>query len=233
MTFIIAIQLNDSIVVATDNQQITEKEDGNLYANEHEVCKMHFWDNGIITGTGESHVISRAVTLFKELANLDIHQLPDCLDLSRQIREFEIGKHHFQVKNSKLLCSSYSENGAQLYKIQRFDSAEPYSIEAMKPFNIDIWLFYPDSLNVTLELKILYENLRDYAFFFKDKTAWVNHYINQLLPIFKKQSMIDPCTSTSFDILFQTKNEYIIGHIPNTQETALEFKEISANLDSI
>lgn len=228
MTFIVAIQLNDSIIVATDNQQITQKEDGDLYADEHKVCKMHFWDNGIITGTGESYVISRAVTLFKELADLDIYQLPDCLDLSRQIREIEIGKHHFQVKNSKLLCSSYSENGAQLYKIQRFDSAEPYNIEAMKPFNIDVWLFYPDSLNITSELKSLYDNLRDYAFFFKNKTAWVNHYISQLFPIFKKQSTIDPCTSASFDILFQTKNEYIFGHVPNTEKASLKLKEIQS-----
>ena len=36
--------------------------------------------------------------------------------------------------------------------------------------------------------------------------------------------------SQSFDFFFQTKNEYITGHIPNTQKTALEFKEISTNL---
>ncbi len=233
MTFIVAIQLNDSIIVATDNQQITQKEDGNLYANEHKVPKMHFWDNGIITGTGESYVISRTVTLFKELANLDIQQLPDCLDISRKIRELEIGKHHFQVKNSKLLCASYSENGAQLYKVQRFDHNEDYNIEAMQPFNIDVWLFYPESLNITVELQVLYDNLRDYAYFFNNKTAWVKHYISHLLPIFKKQSQIDPCTSESFDIFFQTKDEYVFGHVPNTEETALEFREPSPNFLSI
>ena len=38
--------------------------------------------------------------------------------------------------------------------------------------------------------------------------------------------------SQSFDFFFQAKNEYIIGHVPNTQNSAIEFKENSTNSES-
>ncbi len=33
----------------------------------------------------------------------------------------------------------------------------------------------------------------------------------------------------AFDFFFQAKNEYIIGHVPNTQNSAIEVIEISTN----
>ena len=65
---------------------------------------------------------------------------------------------------------------------------------------------------------------------FSSQIDWINYYLNRLAPIYQKQSQQDPLMSQSFDFFFQTKNEYITGHIPNTQKTALEFKEISTNL---
>jgi hypothetical protein len=39
--------------------------------------------------------------------------------------------------------------------------------------------------------------------------------------------------SHSFDIFFQTKDEYVFGHLPNTQNEALEIQEILSNVESI
>lgn len=39
--------------------------------------------------------------------------------------------------------------------------------------------------------------------------------------------------SQSFDIFFQTKDEYVFGHIPNMQNTMIELKEIYSNSDPI
>jgi hypothetical protein len=39
--------------------------------------------------------------------------------------------------------------------------------------------------------------------------------------------------SNSFDIFFQTKDEYVIGHIPNTHNEYLEIQEIPSNSDVI
>lgn len=128
MTFIIAIQLNDSAIIAADNKKIVLKETKESQFNIEMASKIYPWDNGIITGTGEGYVVSRSIELFKKLAHSDLNKLPQCLEISRQMRELEIGTNYFQVENTKLLCSSYSKHGAQLYKIERFDPLQPYKL---------------------------------------------------------------------------------------------------------
>lgn len=215
MTFIIAIQLNDSIIVTTDNKKIILRETGETQFDTKKIAKIQSWDKGIITGTGESYVISRAIELFKKLTQSDMNKLPQCLEISRQIRELELGTGYFQVENTKLLCSSYSEYGAQLYTIQRFSPLEPYELTAIKPMNITVWLFQPNIENISEELNNLYKDLKDYAFFC-NKIDWINHYLKSLVLIYQKQSQQDPLMSQSFDFFFQTKDEYVYGHIPNT-----------------
>ncbi|QOW50520.1 MULTISPECIES: hypothetical protein [unclassified Acinetobacter] len=228
MTFIIALQLKDSIIVTADKKEVVTSEQEMNYFNEHHTLKLHTWDNGVITGTGESYVIHRSIALFKELAGSNIHKLPQCLKISRQIRELEIGRNHYQVENTKLLCSTYSENGAQLYKIELFDSAQPYTFTAIEPMDITVWMFDPNIELISTDLQNLYTDLKNYAAF-SNQAEWINYYINRLAPIYQKQSQQDSLMSQSFDFFFQTKNEYIIGHIPNTQNSAIEFKEFFSN----
>ena len=232
MTFIIAIQLNDSIIVTADNKKVALKENGKIQFNSKKTPKIHAWDQGIITGTGESYVIDRTIKIFKHLAHSNIHELPQCLDISRQVRELEIGTGYFQVENTKLLCSSYSARGAQLYTIQRFEPSQPYELMAIKPMDITVWLFHPNIDAISVDLQNLYADLKDYATF-TDKADWINYYINRLAPIYQKQSQQDPLMSQSFDFFFQAKNEYITGHIPNTHNISLNFQEISSKSESI
>ncbi|AMW78209.1 hypothetical protein AMD27_04395 [Acinetobacter sp. TGL-Y2] len=232
MTFIIAIQLNDSIIVAADNKEVIFKEDHSNELLERSTSKLHAWSSGIVTGTGEYYVINRCIALFKEFAQSELTSLPDYLALSRKIREYEIGRDYFQVQNTKLLCSSYSENGAQLYKIERIDDDKSYSMTAIEPMDMTVWMFNPNVESITLDLKNLYLNLKDYSAF-ANQVDWINYYINRIAPIYQKQSQVDSLMSQSFDIFFQSKNEYVFGHVPNTQNTALEFKEISINSESI
>lgn len=227
----IAIQLNDSIIIASDNKEVIFKGDELNEPIERSTSKIYAWDEGIITGTGESYVINRCITLFKEFAQSELTSLPDYLELSRQIREHEIGTDHFQVQNTKLLCSSYSEHGAQLYKIERVDDEKSYTMAAIEPMDITIWMFNPHVESITLDLKNLYLDLKDYSCF-ANKVDWINYYINRIAPIYKKQSKHDFFMSQSFDIFFQTKNDYILSHIDNTHITALEFSEITANSSS-
>jgi hypothetical protein len=232
MTFIIAIQLNDSIIVASDNKEVILKEDHSNELLERSTSKLHSWSNGIVTGTGEYYVINRCIALFKGVAQSSLTLLPYCLELSRQVREQETGEDHFQVQNTKLLCSSYAEQGAQLYKIERIDDQQNYTMNAIEPMDITVWMFNPNVEKITADLKKLYVDLRDYDSF-SSQAEWVNYYINHLAPIYQKQSQVDSLMSHSFDIFFQTKDEYVFGHIPNTQNTAIELKEISPNSSSI
>ncbi len=83
MTFIIAIQLNDSAIIAADNKKIVLKETKESQFNIEMASKIYQWDNGIITGTGEGYVVSRSIELFKKLAHSDLNKLPQCLEISR------------------------------------------------------------------------------------------------------------------------------------------------------
>ncbi len=47
MTFIVAIQLNDSIIVTADNKKVILKENGEMQFKTEETKKIHSWDNGI------------------------------------------------------------------------------------------------------------------------------------------------------------------------------------------
>jgi len=224
MTFIIAIQLNDSAIIAADNKKIVLKETKESQFNIEMASKIYQWDNGIITGTGEGYVVSRSIELFKKLAHSDLNKLPQCLEISRQMRELEIGKECFQVENTKLVCSSYSEHGTQLYKIERFDPLQPYKLIAVKPLDISVWLFHPNIDAISTDLQHLYRDLKDYCAF-SNEADWINYYINRIAPIYQKQSLCDPLMSQSFDIFFQSKEKYIFGHVPNTQNEPLEVRE--------
>lgn len=215
MTFIVAIQLNDSIIIASDNKKITISDDGSLNISNENLSKMFPWKKGIITGTGEYYVISRSVKIFNNYKDLPPEYLSDCLDVSRRLREFEIGKGYYQVANTKLMYSSYTEKGAQLYRVEAFDPNEPYQVTAAEPMDITIWLFNPSIETIAVNLQDLYEDLKDRAFF-NNNNEWINYYIKRLAPIFKKQSQQDWLMSQSFDVFFQTKDQYIYDQIQNT-----------------
>lgn len=215
MTFIVAIQLNDSIIVASDNKKVSQQKDGIIKCSPEKILKMYSWQNGIITGSGEYQVISRAVNLFKNLPTPSIEDLPHCLVISRIIRESEIGNDLYQVENSKLLCSSYNDNGAQLYKIEKFSTRQDYFSIPLESNEIIIWLAHPNIDVIASNLQSLYVGLKDYSVF-SSKTDWMNYYIKQLSPIFKIQSQIDPLMSQSFDIFLQSRSEFLLNHVPNT-----------------
>lgn len=214
MTFIVAIQLNDSIIIASDNKKVSLSEEGELKIAQDKISKIFPWKNGIITGTGEYFVISRCVNIFKNLKALPPQYLSDCLEISRKLRELEIGKGYYQVANTKLMYSTYTKTGAQLYRVQNFSEGEKYQVTAVEPMDITIWLFNPSVETIAVNLQELYEDLKDRSFF-KDINEWVNYYIERIAPIFKKQSQQDWLMSQSFDIFFQTHDQYIYGQIPN------------------
>ena len=127
MTFIVAVQLKDSIVVAVDNKSLTFENKELDHFEEHISSKLYAWHSGVITGTGEHYVIDKAVRLFINNVNSNIEKLPTCLNISRQIREMEVGQHE-QIQSSKLLYSEYSETGAKLFAIEPTEETGKYQV---------------------------------------------------------------------------------------------------------
>ena len=228
MTFIIAIQLHDSIIVAADTKKAIQQEDLSIELSSDPILKLHKWKKGIISGTGEYHVISRAVEIFKKFGHSDVSHLPQCLNISRQLRELEVGTHYTQIQQTKLLCSSDTEQGVKLYKVERFDPSEPYSLIPFEAMDINIWLVDLNIEPILLEIQSLYNNLKDYAEF-NHPLDWVNYYTTQMALIFKKHSQQDVMMSPSFDLYCQTSTQNFYGHISNDANTPTHFRAIIPN----
>lgn len=209
MTFIIAIQLQDSIIVATDNRSTMV--DYKIHSNQ--TPKLYAWKNGIIVGSGEMTVISRAVEFFIKLSKSNIEDLPKCLKISRLMRELEA--KNFHITTSKLMYSNSTPSGAQLYTVQPNKNDE-YVLEKFQINEIILWLFNPDISHIGTELKTLYANLKP-CYYFNNKNEWATYYLEQLNTIFKKQAQIDQMMSASFDIFFQTKDDYFHEYIGSTR----------------
>ena len=215
MTFIVAVQLKDSIVVAVDNKYLTLKDKEQDHFEEHLSSKLYARHSGIITGTGEHYVIDKAVRLFINNVDSNIEKLPTCLNISRQIREMEVGQHE-QIQSSKLLYSEYSENGAKLFAIEPTKELGKYQTTEFKENDLIIWLFNPNIQSISENLKMLYSNLRPKASFDRIED-WLDYYISALAEIYTKQSYVDSWMSSSFDVFFQTQDQYFYKHIQNNR----------------
>ena len=220
MTFIVAVQLKDSIVVAVDNKYLTLENKELDHFEEHISSKLYTWHSGIMTGTGDHYVIDKAIRLFINNVDSDLEKLPTCLNISRQIREMEVGQHE-QIQSSKLLYSEYSENGAKLFAIEPTKELGKYQTTEFKENDLIIWLFNPNIQSISENLKTLYSNPRPKTSFNRIED-WLDYYISALAEIYAKQSCIDSWMSSSFDIFFQTKDQYFYKHIQNNQTLHLK-----------
>ncbi|HHQ1840372.1 TPA: hypothetical protein ACSI5E_001960 [Acinetobacter baumannii] len=231
MTFLIAAQLKDSIVVAIDNKYLILKYKSLDQYMEYLDSKLYTWHSGFITGVGEHYVIDKAIHLFINNFNSEIEKLPICLNISKQVREMEIGCHE-QIQLSKILYSSYSKNGAKLFSVEPTEESGIYQTSEFRKNDLIIWLFNPNIQNISENLRNLYTNPRPRASFDRIED-WVDHYISAISEIYVKQSRVDSLMSRSFDIFFQTKDQYFYKHIENDQSTIIELNEISNNIDFI
>ena len=220
MTFIVAVQLKDSIVVAVDNKYLTLENKELDHFEEHISSKLYTWHSGIITGTGEHYVIDKAVRLFINNVDSNIEKLPTCLNISRQIREMEVGQHE-QIQSSKLLYSEYSENGAKLFAIEPTKELGKYQTTEFKENDLIIWLFNPNIQSISENLKTLYSNPRPKTSFNRIED-WLDYYISTIAEIYAKQSCVDICVSRIMEIYFQTKDQYFYKHIQNNQTLHLK-----------
>ena len=190
--------LKDSIVVAVDNKYLTLENKELDHFEEHISSKLYTWHSGIITGTGEHYVIDKAVRLFINNVDSNIEKLPTCLNISRQIREMEVGQHE-QIQSSKLLYSEYSENGAKLFAIEPTKELGKYQTTEFKENDLIIWLFNPNIQSISENLKTLYSNPRPKTSFNRIED-WLDYYISTIAEIYAKQSCVDTWMSSSLDI---------------------------------
>ncbi|MGB8807806.1 MAG: hypothetical protein WCD17_00315 [Acinetobacter calcoaceticus] len=220
MTFILTIQLEDSIVIAADTRSAVPHQDNGSYLYQDGIQKLFPWENGIITGTGELNLIQNVMHSFNKFTKHNIHELPNLLKASRLIREQEI--IHSQLEITKLLYSTYSKNGAQLHSIQP-NNLEEYEVIRCEKNEILLWTFNPDIRPILNALTELHSNLKPLNAF-NNATDCIYYYINQISPIFREQAQHDSMMSKEFDFFFQTKEEYFFGEFLNNDSIILNNK---------
>lgn len=220
MTFILAIQLEDSIVIATDTRSTIPHQDNGSYLYQDGIQKFFPWENGIITGTGELNLIQNVIYSFNKFKKHNIHELPNLLKASKAIREQEI--KHSQLEITKLLYSTYSKNGAQLYSIQP-NKLKEYEVIRCDKNEILLWTFNPDIHSIINKLTELYSSLKPLNAF-NNTSDCIYYYLDQISPIFHKQAQYDSMMSKEFNFFFQTKDEYFFGEFLNNDSSTLNKK---------
>lgn len=211
MTFILAIQLKDSTIVASDKRCATIDSNGQFEFDRDQTNKLNLWRSGVITGVGELTVIQRAVEFLEHLANSNIEQLINCLELSRLIRNEE--HTHPQIDQTKLIYSHCDGKYVKLYSIEQEDGE--YFIRQFEENELSVWMYNPDISKVTEKIKILYETLKPFSAF-TNTLDWLNYYVSQINDIFFEQAKHDKFMSSNFDIYFQTTRRFYIGTIDSS-----------------
>ncbi len=196
MTLIIAIQAKDSIIISADKRIIhAENEDTDASSFHSDKCKLHLWEKGIVTGGGELEVINRMHQWLQQ--NQDISALPKKFNDIKKKRTIEVGQHE-QITHSSIIFSTKDKETPQLYSIglnDELEKLEPNDIVMLFPIEHQ---FSSESIQ---ELQNLYAVIKEHSQFTSNQ-SWINHYLNLLSTIYKKQSLSCEKISTDFHVFF-------------------------------
>ncbi len=113
MTLIVAIQTEDSIIVAADNRFVSATPNGDGRPRYHsDQNKLYLWDGGVVTGCGIAQ-IPREIKIWLQ-QNQVIDSLPQRLLEIKKQHCLEVSAHE-QVTNTKIVFSMTEKSKPQLY----------------------------------------------------------------------------------------------------------------------
>lgn len=212
ITFIIAIQAKDSILVASDTLCFWLDDYGNMVSHptdrltkisldrHHNVCTS----NGI-------HQISQAIfdtITSNEHLHLLWHRLVKITSVFLvQYQAFP--KLVEQIQKTTLYCSIPTTKGPRLHHISLA------GIQAFQDNNINLLLIdHKNVSDVFVELRQLQQNIKP-AKAFDSEASCLAYYLALIKPIFRKMHNHGG-SSLDFHIYFATSTHYDFQHIPNT-----------------
>ncbi|MBP4052023.1 hypothetical protein J9978_21330 [Chromobacterium violaceum] len=207
MTFLIAMQAEDSVIISADNMLLISDVGQGIYDRGMHADKIHYWDGGVLTGTGEYCVIYR---MLKYLRNgLDILLLPSLLEKEKEFRRQEVGGCD-QIDITQLIVSASTEYGPRLYIVssQSVEQVTPGELLIFFPLDYDFFSVSSSaicSLNTSINAK---ES-------FSTPAEWVNFYVARFAEIYLLQHMGNEQISKSFHIYFQANDFARTFFIPN------------------
>ncbi|MEO9453156.1 hypothetical protein ABI924_02830 [Chromobacterium phragmitis] len=207
MTFLIAMQARDSVVVSADNKILISSSAQDVFDKSVHAEKIHYWDGGVLTGTGEYCVIYR---MLKYLRNgLDILLLPSLLEKEKEFRRREVGRCD-QIDITQLIVSAPTEHGPRLYIVssQSVEQVTPGELLIFFPLDYDFFSVSSNaisSLNASINAK---ES-------FSTPAKWVNFYAARFAEIYLLQHQGNEQISESFHMYFQASDFARTFFVPN------------------
>ncbi|MCD0494799.1 hypothetical protein LQD23_21220 [Chromobacterium violaceum] len=198
MTFLIAMQAEDSIIISADNMLLISDVGQGIYDRGMHADKIHYWDGGVLTGTGEYCVIYRMLKYFRN--GLDMLLLPPLLEKEKAFRRREVGRCD-QIDITQLIVSAPTECGPRLYIVssQSVEQVTPGELLIFFPLDYDFFSVSSNAicgLNASINAK---EN-------FSTSAEWVNFYAAQFAEIYLLQNRGNEQISKSFHMHFQADN---------------------------
>ena len=196
MTFIIAMQADDSVIVSADNKLLISSTRG-IYGRSMHADKIHQWRGGALTGTGEYCIIYRMCSHLGKF--LDHSSLPARLEREKERRRAEVGECD-QIDITQLVLSAPTKNGPRLHIVnsQTVEQATPGELLIFFPLDCD---FSPASSEAIRDLN---SSIRARGSFLASQ-EWIDFYVAKFSEIYQLQSHDnDQMISRSFHIHFQT-----------------------------
>ena len=206
MTFIIAIQLEDSVIVAADHRITIEKDNGlTSYADVQQ--KIHYWPQGMISGAGETCTLERVYKNFQQ--HHCSEKLPLLLEQACQLRRYEIGNHD-QLDKTRMMYSQMTDSAVRLYTVAQYEGE--FKATELDNMSLELFVFKADLNPIYSELIELQRTLRNWHSFDSDR-QWMSYYMAPLQVIYQKYSTFDDTVSASFSIYFQNMHQHFFKQL--------------------
>ncbi|OHX10520.1 hypothetical protein BI347_22350, partial [Chromobacterium sphagni] len=196
MTFIIAMQAEDSLIVSADNTTIAFT-NSTAFRRSIACQKLHEWPGGVFTGTGEYGVVQR--TLGHLTRGAALASLPVLLAREKECRRQEAGPNE-QIDITGLILSAPTPQGPRLHIVtdDAIEQIGPGELLMFFPLNHDFLSASSEAihdLNASLWAK---SN-------FATPDEWISFYAEKFSEIYALQNQNNELISRSFHIYFQAE----------------------------
>ncbi|MEO9387088.1 hypothetical protein [Chromobacterium phragmitis] len=206
MTFIIAMQAEDSLIVSADNTTVAFS---NHTAFRRNIAskKLHDWPGGVFTGTGEYGVVQR--TLEHLIRGAALSSLPALLAHEKAYRRQEAGPNE-QIDFTRLIVSAPTPEGPRLHIVtdDAIEQIGPGELLMFFPLDYDFFAASSEAirdLNAALRPQSAFATLDE----------WIGFYAEKFAHIYVLQSQNNELISRSFNIHFQTEEQSLMFFAEN------------------
>lgn len=212
MTFIIALQADDSIIVSADNKLLLSSKDQGIDKKDISANKIHCWSDGILTGVGEYCIIYRMLGHLRN--NVSLSRLPLLLNREKEYRRCEVGDCE-QIDITQLIISTAISPKPQLYIVNSFsvESISPGEVLMFFPMGYD---FLSASAHAIEDLHSSVKNKSD----FPSCSAWMGFYMDKFSEIYAVQNKSNELISRSYHVCFQSLSSSQTHFVPNIPNQA-------------